>query len=268
MSWLYLGIAVILEVAVGLFASKANGFTRLWWTIATLASGAIATFFLSLALLTFDVGVGDARTSVAGVGIVIVGALFLDQRLNWRKALGILIVIGGVVGHSSAAPRVRVHPSDEINETTDSMTVMITRTDSKKAGPGPVLLLAARSSRLCDGAQCRRKRGFDDPRIGPFRVRLLPPDVVRRVSHQDHSTGSATPSGRHRRRWRGAAGFSVLRRGVEPGPRAIGWRGSSAALSALKLRQPEARCREDALEYGRPDSRRCGPTSPPKPRPP
>ncbi len=99
MSWLYLGIAVILKVAVGLFASKANGFTRLWWTIATLVSGAIATFFLSLALLTFDVGVGYAIwTSVAGVGIVIVGALFLDQRLNWRKALGILIVIGGVVG--------------------------------------------------------------------------------------------------------------------------------------------------------------------------
>lgn len=99
MSWLHLGIAVIFEVAVGLFASKAQGFTRLWWTIATLASGAIATFFLSLALLTFDVGVGYAIwTSVAGVGIVVVGALFLSQRLNWKKALGILIVIGGVVG--------------------------------------------------------------------------------------------------------------------------------------------------------------------------
>jgi quaternary ammonium compound-resistance protein SugE len=99
MSWLYLGIAVIFEVAVGLFASKAQGFTRLWWTIATLASGAIGTFLLSLALLTFDVGVGYAIwTSVAGVGIVIVGALFLGQRLSWKKALGIAIVIGGVVG--------------------------------------------------------------------------------------------------------------------------------------------------------------------------
>lgn len=99
MSWLYLGIAVIFEVAVGLFASKAKGFTHAWWTIATLASGAIATFFLSLALLTFDVGVGYAIwTSVAGVGIVLVGAFFLDQRLGWKQSLGILIVIGGVVG--------------------------------------------------------------------------------------------------------------------------------------------------------------------------
>lgn len=99
MSWLYLGIAVIFEVAVGIFAGKAQGFTRLWWTVATLVSGATATFFLSLSLLTFDVGVGYALwTSLAGVAIVIVGALFLSQRLTWKKLLGIAVVIAGVVG--------------------------------------------------------------------------------------------------------------------------------------------------------------------------
>ena len=57
------------------------------------------TFFLSLALLTFDVGVGYALwTSLAGVGIVVVGALFLAQRLTWQKLLGIAVVIVGVVG--------------------------------------------------------------------------------------------------------------------------------------------------------------------------
>ena len=76
MSWLYLGVAIIFEVAVGISAGKANGFKHLWWTISTLVSGAIATFFLSLALLTFDVGVGYALwTSLAGVGIVIVLSL-------------------------------------------------------------------------------------------------------------------------------------------------------------------------------------------------
>ncbi|MDE3723519.1 SMR family transporter [Nocardiopsis sp. N85] len=99
MSWLYLGIAVVFEVIVGISASRAQGFTKPWWTIGTLVSGAIATFFLGLALLTFDVGVGYAIwTSVAGVGIVVVGALFLDQKLGWRKGLGIAIVIGGVIG--------------------------------------------------------------------------------------------------------------------------------------------------------------------------
>ena len=99
MSWIYLGIAVVFEIAVALSAGKAKGFTRIGWTLATLLSGAVATFFLSLALLTFDVGVGYAIwTSVAGVGIVILGALFFGQPLNGKKALGIILVIGGVVG--------------------------------------------------------------------------------------------------------------------------------------------------------------------------
>lgn len=99
MNWLYLGIAVIFEIAVAISAGNAKGFTRLGWTAATLISGAIGTFFLSLALLTFDVGVGYAIwTSVAGVGVVVLGALFFGQRLSWSKFLGIVLVIGGVVG--------------------------------------------------------------------------------------------------------------------------------------------------------------------------
>ncbi|PID60122.1 MAG: ligand-binding protein SH3 [Gammaproteobacteria bacterium] len=99
MSWLYLSIAVIFEIAVAISAGNAKGFTRFGWTAATLISGAIATYFLSLALLTFEVGIGYAIwTSVAGVGIVILGALFFGQRLNPSKLFGIALVIGGVVG--------------------------------------------------------------------------------------------------------------------------------------------------------------------------
>jgi quaternary ammonium compound-resistance protein SugE len=99
MSWLYLGIAVILEIAVAISAGKAKGFTHIGWTAATLVSGAVATFFLSLALLTFDVGVGYAIwTSAAGVGIVVLGVVFFGQTLNWKKTFGILLVVGGVVG--------------------------------------------------------------------------------------------------------------------------------------------------------------------------
>jgi cation/cationic drug transporter len=99
MQWLYLSIAVIFEITVGIAAGKAQGFRHAIWTIATLLSGAIATFFLSLALLTFDVGVGYALwTSLAGVGIVIIGAIFLNQHLTWKKLIGIAIVIIGVVG--------------------------------------------------------------------------------------------------------------------------------------------------------------------------
>lgn len=99
MHWLYLAVAVVFEITVAIAAGKAEGFTNRVWTAATLISGAIATYFLSRALLTFDVGVGYALwTSVAGIGITILGALLFGQRLDWRKALGIFVVIAGVVG--------------------------------------------------------------------------------------------------------------------------------------------------------------------------
>lgn len=99
MAWIYLGIATLFEIAVGISAGKAKGFTHVGWTASTLISGAIATFFLSHALLTFDVGIGYAIwTSMAGVGIVLIGAVFLGQKLGLHKILGIIAVIGGVVG--------------------------------------------------------------------------------------------------------------------------------------------------------------------------
>lgn len=99
MHWTYLAVAIVFEIAVAISAGNAKGFTRLWWTIATLVSGAIATFFLSLALLTFDVGVGYAIwVAASGVGIVMLGALFMSQKLNWSKIAGIAMVVGGVTG--------------------------------------------------------------------------------------------------------------------------------------------------------------------------
>ena len=99
MSWIFIAIVVVFEVTVGIAAGKAQGFKNIPWTATTLIAGALGTYFLSLALLSFDVGVGYAIwTSVSGVGIVIVGALFLGQQLTWSKLPGILVVIAGVIG--------------------------------------------------------------------------------------------------------------------------------------------------------------------------
>lgn len=99
MSWIFIAIAVFFEVTVGIAAGKAQVFKNIPWTATTLIAGSLGTYFLSLALLSFDVGVGYAIwTSVSGVRIVIVGALFLGQQLTWSKLLGILVVIASVIG--------------------------------------------------------------------------------------------------------------------------------------------------------------------------
>ncbi|MDR3083186.1 MAG: QacE family quaternary ammonium compound efflux SMR transporter [Streptomyces sp.] len=99
MHWIHLSIAVVFETAVAISAGKAQGFAHRGWTAATLVTGGLGTYFLSRALLTFDVGVGYALwTSLAGVGITLLGALLFGQRITVRKAVGIALVIGGVVG--------------------------------------------------------------------------------------------------------------------------------------------------------------------------
>ncbi|MER5863260.1 multidrug efflux SMR transporter [Kitasatospora sp. NPDC002040] len=99
MQWIYLAVAVVFEIAVAIAAGKADGFKNRPWTAATLVSGAIGTYFLSKALLTFNVGVGYAIwTSVSGIGITLLGAALFGQRLDWRKAVGIAVIIIGVVG--------------------------------------------------------------------------------------------------------------------------------------------------------------------------
>ncbi|GAB2816772.1 DMT family transporter [Lentzea nigeriaca] len=99
MHWVYLAIATVFEIAFALCANAAKGFTRLWPSILTLVIGALGTFFLSLALITLDVGVGYAIwTGLGSVGIVLLGVLLFKERLNWRKVVGIAAVIVGVVG--------------------------------------------------------------------------------------------------------------------------------------------------------------------------
>ncbi|WP_026421289.1 DMT family transporter [Actinokineospora inagensis] len=99
MHWVYLAIATVFEILFALSANASKGFTKLWPTVLTLVIGAGGTFFLSLALRRLDVGVGYAIwTGLGSVGIVLLGSLVFKEKLDWRKALGIAVVIVGVIG--------------------------------------------------------------------------------------------------------------------------------------------------------------------------
>ncbi|TQN33316.1 quaternary ammonium compound-resistance protein SugE [Haloactinospora alba] len=99
MHWLYLALAVVFEITFALCANASEGFTRLWYSVLTLVVGAAATFSLSLALITLDVGVGYAIwTGLGSVGVVLLGTMLFKERLDWRKVLGIAVVVIGVVG--------------------------------------------------------------------------------------------------------------------------------------------------------------------------
>jgi small multidrug resistance pump len=98
MGYLYLSIAIVLEVIATSALQASNGFTRLWPSLITTAGYAVAFYCLSLTLRTMPVGIAYAIWS--GVGIVLitaVGWVLYRQMLDAPAMIGIALIIAGVL---------------------------------------------------------------------------------------------------------------------------------------------------------------------------
>ena len=98
MTYLYLAIAIIAEVAATSALKASEEFTRLYPSLVVVIGYMIAFYFLTLALRVIPVGIAYAIWS--GVGVVLValaGMLFYRQIPDWPAVLGMTMIIGGVV---------------------------------------------------------------------------------------------------------------------------------------------------------------------------
>ena len=97
MSWAYLLIAIVAEVA-GTAALKASQqFTVLLPSALVVVGYAVAFYFLSLTLGSISVGVAYALWS--GIGIVLISAvgwLWFGQALDTAAMIGIALIVAGV----------------------------------------------------------------------------------------------------------------------------------------------------------------------------
>ena len=97
-SWLYLGVAILSEVAATSALKASEGFTRLWPSLVVVVGYGVAFFFLALTLRTLPVGVTYAVWS--GVGLVLVtlvAGLVFGQRLDAAALVGTGLIVAGVV---------------------------------------------------------------------------------------------------------------------------------------------------------------------------
>jgi len=98
-AYVFLMLAILAEVLGTSLLKATEGFSRLWPTLACLTSYGVAFLALSLAIERgMNVGIGYAMWSGLGTTlIVVIGALFLDEPITMVKALGVALVIAGVV---------------------------------------------------------------------------------------------------------------------------------------------------------------------------
>jgi small multidrug resistance pump len=98
-TWVLLAMAIIAEVTATTSLKLSDGFTRPG-PVAVVVAGYLASFFLLAKILErgTSIGVVYAIWSAIGVAlIVIVDAIWFGHRLSAVQAVGMVMVIGGVV---------------------------------------------------------------------------------------------------------------------------------------------------------------------------
>lgn len=97
--WLWLGLAIVSEIAATLMLRQSGGFTNPGPSAAAVLGYAVAFYALSQSLVR-GMFVSTAYAIWSGVGIAalaLIGALFLDERPGLVQVAGLVLVTAGIV---------------------------------------------------------------------------------------------------------------------------------------------------------------------------
>ena len=99
MSWLYLIIAGLSEIAWAFGLKYSDGFTNITPTILTIA-GIIFSFYLfSKAIRDIPIGTAYAVfTGIGAAGTVIIGMVFLEESVSILKIIFVVFLLSGIIG--------------------------------------------------------------------------------------------------------------------------------------------------------------------------
>lgn len=98
MKWIYLLLAITMEVIATSALKPAHGFTKLFPSMIVIIGYGTAFYFLSLVLQSIPTGVAYAIWS--GIGVVLitaVGYFIFRQTIDLPAIIGIILIVAGVV---------------------------------------------------------------------------------------------------------------------------------------------------------------------------
>ena len=105
MSWVYLSIAGVFEIAWAIGLKYTEGWTRLVPSLITAALMIASFYFLSLAVRSLPIGTAYAVwTGIGTVGAAILGMILFDEPRDIVRVLCIFLIIAGIAGLKIATP--------------------------------------------------------------------------------------------------------------------------------------------------------------------
>ncbi len=98
MAYVYLGLAIIAEVIATSSLKATEEFTKIGPTIIMIVGYGVAFYCMTLALRAIPLGITYAIWSGLGIVLVsIVGIVLYDEKLDLPAAIGMGLIIAGVV---------------------------------------------------------------------------------------------------------------------------------------------------------------------------
>ena len=99
MSWVILVIAGLLEIGWAIGLKYAEGFTRLWPSVATVIALLTSFLLLGLAMRTLPVGTAYAVwVGIGAVGTAILGIVLFGESATVLRLVSLGLICAGIVG--------------------------------------------------------------------------------------------------------------------------------------------------------------------------
>jgi quaternary ammonium compound-resistance protein SugE len=99
MTWVVLFVAGLLEIGWAVGLKYADGFTRLWPSIATVVSLIGSMGLLAVALRTLPLGTAYAVwTGIGTVGTAVLGIILFREPATAMRLVCIALIVAGIVG--------------------------------------------------------------------------------------------------------------------------------------------------------------------------
>jgi quaternary ammonium compound-resistance protein SugE len=99
MAWWVLVVAGLFEVGWAIGLKYADGFTRLWPSVATAAAMIVSVVLLAYAMRTLPVGTAYAVwTGIGAIGTVILGIVLFGEPATVLRLVCIGSILAGIVG--------------------------------------------------------------------------------------------------------------------------------------------------------------------------
>jgi quaternary ammonium compound-resistance protein SugE len=98
-SWTFLILAGVIEVAWALSLKYAEGFTKLWPSVASVVTIIASMYFLSVAMKELPLGLAyGVFVGMGAIGSMMLGIVLFDEPANPLRFVFLALLIASIVG--------------------------------------------------------------------------------------------------------------------------------------------------------------------------